>query len=242
MTHHIFQTVADEGEWLVETIRELVDSGLYSHEDIAILYRLHWLGEPVEQALHQSGIPLRRVQRESFFERENVWEMVRYLKLLRSFIDPFLRVALNFPRVIADELTMLQLHGLAARADLSLVELARQLDLYPEVGPLTRAAVRRFLRDMELKLLPVADQEISVIVECLFQVLELRRNPYREEELESLRGFAAFLSLDEEVAKLRSALDAGRPIAILAEPAIDVICGAVILEHTLTDYLGVDVS
>ncbi len=240
--HHIFQTVADESAWLVTAIEEWVKSGRYRYEDVAVLYRLHWLGDSLEQALGEAGIPLNRVQRESFFEQDGVREMVRYLELLHSFADPHLRVALNFPRVMADELTMLQLQGLADRSDLSLAELARHLDDYPEVSPLTRAAVRRFIRTMEQDLLPIAERDLSEIVARLFAVLEPRRSPYRQEEMETLRGFAHFLTLDEEVAHLRAALDAGREIAILAAPNIDAMCGAVILEHTLLDYLGAKVS
>ncbi len=240
--HHIFQTVADEGAWLATAIKEWVESKRYRYEDIAVLYRMHWLGDSLERALRDAHIPMDRVQRENFFERDGVREMVRYLRLLHSFADPHLRVALNFPRVMADELTMLQLHGLADRSDLSLAELARHLDDYPEVSPLTRTAVRRFIGAMERDLWPAADQGLEEIVERLFAVLEPRRSPYRQEEMETLRGFALFLSLDAEVTRLRAALDAGREIAILAAPTIDAICGAVILEHTLLDYVGAKVS
>ncbi len=240
--HHLFPNLATEQAWLVETIQRLVQLGVYRYDDIAILYRTHDLGDPVEQTLRRAGIPLQRIQRDSFFQRPGVQETLRYLNLIRSFTDPNLRAALNFPRVIADELTMLQLHSLAVRANVSLAELARNLDAYPEVSPLTRAAVRRFLRILDEYLLPIADRPAATIVNRLFDVLEARRSPFREEERPSLTGFAAFLSMQPEVAALRVALDTNRPIHLRAAPDLDALCAAVILEHTLAHYLSATVT
>jgi len=240
--HHVFPNLAAEQAWLAETIHSLVQSGAYRYEDIAILYRTHDLGDPVEQTLRRAGIPLQRIQRDSFFQRPGVQETLRYLNLIRSFTDPNLRAALNFPRVIADELTMLQLHSLAVRANISLTELARTLDTYPEVSPLTRAAVRRFLHILDEYLLPIADRPAATIVNRLFDALEARRSPFREEERPSLTGFAAFLSMQTEVAALRAALDAHRPVHLRVASELDALCAAVMLEHTLTHYLAATVS
>ena len=240
--HHTFATPEAEQTWIIATIRELVEQEGRHFGDIAILYRAHDLADPIEGALRQAGIPLVRIQRESFFEQAGVCEALRYLQLLRSFTDPYLRQALNFPRVIADELTMLQLRALADQAEVSLAQLARDLSAYPEVSPLTRAAVREFLEALTKDLLPVAEGPVDKVVNRLFQVLERRRSPFRRDELPTLAGFAAFLSFPAEVAVLKGAVDAGRPIALLAPPETDALCAAIILERALADYLGASVS
>ncbi len=240
--HHTFATPAAEQAWIIATIRELVEQEGRRFGDVAILYRAHDLADSIEGALRQAGIPLVRIQREAFFEQAGVREALRYLQLLRSFTDPYLRQALNFPRVIADELTMLQLRALADQAEVSLAQLARDLNAYPEVSPLTRAAVREFLEALTRDLLPVAEEPIDKVVDRLFQVLERRRSPFRRDELPTLAGFAAFLSFPAEVAALKGAVDAGRPVALLAPPETDALCAATILERALADYLGASVS
>ncbi len=240
--HHLFQTAAQEQEWFLGTMHRLVQDEGYEYGDIAILYRTHWLADTIYQYLLNAEVPLQRIQRENFFQRYGAREMLRHLQMLPSFADPALRIALNFPRVIADELTMLQLHRLALREDISLAQLARNLDAYPEVSPLTRAAVRSFLEAIDHRLLPHVEEDISRIVERLVAVLERRRSPYPEEMLPTLAGFASLLSLDDEVSRARAALDAGRPIIVLVERSIDAFCGGIILEHALKHYLGVEVS
>ncbi|MBU0490839.1 MAG: UvrD-helicase domain-containing protein [Chloroflexi bacterium] len=241
--HHLFLTRTDEQEWLVAEVQRLmVEEGLRPG-DIAVLYRAHWLGDAVQDALQQAHIPVHRVQRESLFDRPGNQEILRYLQLLRSLADPQWQTALNFPRVLADELTMLQLRILSQRAGQSLADMARELDAYPEVSPLTRTAVRRFLTLLDQALLPHINEDADRVVTALFDALEPQRSPYSDQEAETLRGFAHTLRLDDEVRALRDAVDAGRPIALLVpEPAIDALCAAAVLEHALVDVLGAAVT
>jgi len=234
--HLFFAKLSDEQAWLQQEIHKLLDQGR-SPGDLAILYRTHRLGDPIHAALQAAHIPVRRVQRERFFDRPGAREVLRYLQLLQAFTDPLVKGAINFPRVIADELTMIQLNELAARAGLSVAELCRRLDDFPEVSPLTRAAVRDFIHLVEEELQAGAPGEIEELLERLFGALERRRSPYREEEMETLRGFAAFLNLSSEVRQWRAAIDAGQPVSILSAPTLDALCGAVILEHALRHYL-----
>lgn len=248
--HHLFPTLADEQAWLVDEIRRLVDEEGVRPGDIAVLYRAHWMGDAIQDALQNAEVPVHRVQRESFFGRPGNLEIRRYLQLMHSLADPHFKAALNFPRVLADELTMLQLHTLSQRSGLSLATLARDLDAYPEVSPLTRAAIGRFLALLDRELLPRAGDDADRIVAALFDALETQRSPYDEEEAETLRGFAHVLRLDDEVSSLRDAVDAGRPIVLLAAPvlsiaegpAVDALCAAAILEHALTEVLSASAS
>ncbi len=236
-----FSELADEQQWLVETIQHLVTAENYRYSDIAVLYRTHQLGDAVEQALRRANIPSQRTQRDSFWEHDGVREVTRYLQLLHSFSDPVLKEAINFPRVIADELTMLQLHELARRDGTSLTDLARQLDFYPEVSPLTRVAVRQFIAAVDYISRSITGAAARRVVENLFGVLDSRRGPYQSEEIETLLGFTEFLSPSAEIAPLRAAVDGGTPITLVPAPTIDAICAAIILEYTLRTYLDAEV-
>ncbi len=236
--HYLFQTAQGELHWLPQLIKRLVEREGYEYRDIAVLYRIHRLGEPIERVLFEAGIPLQRIQKDPFFARPQVREVVRYLRLLRGFTNQDVEAALNFPRTLADELTMIQLRRLARDNQVNLLELARRADDFPEISPLTRARLRAFLRDLDEHLRPLADGNIGSIVEALFEVLERRRSPFSEEDRPLLDGFAAFLGLAEEGERVRRAVDAGRSIAVIAPATVDGACAAVILERALTDYLG----
>ncbi len=74
-----------------------------------------------------------------------VQDALRYLELLIALRDDHFVPALNWPRVLVDEVTMVHLRRLARRESLSLCALARRIDQYAdEVSPLTRAAIRDF--------------------------------------------------------------------------------------------------
>jgi len=236
--HYLFQTAQGEIVWLPRLIQRLVEREGYQYRDIAILYRIHRLGEPIERALFEAGIPLQRIQKDPFFARPQAREVVRYLRLLRGFTNEDVAGALNFPRTLADELTMIQLRRLATDNQVSLLELARRADDFPEISPLTRARLRAFLHDLDEDLRPLADEDISRIVEALFRVLERRRSPFSQDDQPLLDGFAAFVDFSEEGERLRRAVDAGRPMAIVAPATVDGACAAVVLEQTLANYLG----
>lgn len=239
--HYLFATAEQEREWLATLIRRLHDERGYRYGDIAILYRTHQLADPLEGYLAQRGIPVHRVQKEHFFQRPLVQEVVRYLYLLRSLAtasDADVLAALNFPRTLLDELTIMQLERLAHRHQLRLAELIRSHDRFPELSPLTRAALRAFLQLLEGELLPVVNQPIGVIVERLLDVLSLRRSPFDREEWRLLCGWAEFIAQPEAVAKMRDWLDRGVRLTIHAPPTIDGACAATILERALREYLG----
>ncbi len=239
--HYLFPTAEHEQSWLATLIRRLHDERGHRYSDIAILYRTHRLADPLEGYLVQHGVPVHRVQKDSFFQRPWVREVVRYLHLIRSLAsvpDADIVAALNFPQTLADELTIMQLERLAHRHQINLADLARHSERFPELSPLTRANLRAFLRLFEEELRPVADQPIGVVVERLLNVLGLRRSPFGPEEWQLLRGWAEFVARPEVAAQLRTWLDRGISFVIQAPATIDGACAAIILSRTLREYLG----
>ncbi len=239
VTHHLFTRPEQETAWVVQTVQSLVREGR-RYGDIAILYRTHRRGDPLEQALALADIPFQRVRRRGLFQQPGSEEVLRHLQLIRHLADPYFKAALTFPRVLADELTMLQFQRLAQREGLTLVDLARRLDRYPEVSPLTRAAVGEFLRTYDALRDRLAQASALRAVRHLFGVLEGLRSPYREEDRETLVGFATFLHMREEAQSLRQALDAGEPIALVATGTLDAALGGLLLQDAVRTYLRKD--
>jgi len=236
VTHHLFARPEQETAWVVEAIRHLVREGRRLG-DIAILYRTHRRGDPLEQALALASIPFQRIRRRGLFQHPGSEEVLRHLQLLRHLADPAFKAALTFPRVLVDELTMLQFRRLAQREGLTLVDLARRLDRYPEVSPLTRAAVGEFVHTCDTLRAHLAQAPAPQAVRRLFGVLQDLRSPYREEDRETLLGFAAFLDLRDEAQAIRRALDAGQPLALTAVGTLDAALGGILLQDALQTYL-----
>jgi len=237
--HYLFADAQQERHWIAHLIRRLVEEQGYSYGDIAIFYRTHDLADDLEGYLGQQSIPLQRVRREDFFDQPGAREVVRYLHLIRSLADDEgLLTALNFPQTLADELTVMQLQRLADIHGLSLAELARQADAFPELSPLTRANLQSFLRLFEEELRPAAEEDVDVVINMLFALLERRRSPFDKEEWTRWRAWGGSFTFFEEAERLRDRLQAGESLQLTAPATLDGACAAVILEHTLQHYLN----
>ncbi|MGH2534379.1 MAG: UvrD-helicase domain-containing protein [Thermomicrobiales bacterium] len=219
---------------------ERARAGGYAYDDMAILYRTNYRANDVEQTLLRRGIPLRRVQHNRFFNQPAVQEALRYLDLIAAMHDEEFVPALNWPRVIVDEPTMIDLRRLAADAGLPLSELATHPDiLRGRASPLTRVAVEAFSRDVAAELLPLANRSIDQISARLLAILSRRRDPVPRARRADLFDTLDFLG--RRVAPLAAALDdallAGRPVAIIPNDDLDSGAGAVILRWVCARYL-----
>jgi DNA polymerase III epsilon subunit family exonuclease len=233
-------TPEKEAEWLANQIARAYASGRYRYGDIAVLYRTHKRGDYAETALLKAGIPLSRIQADRFFDDLDVQAALRYLALVAALQDDSFEPALNWPRVLVDELTMVHLRKLAATHGCSLSTVARQIDMFAdEVSPLTRATIHEFLSTIALDLGAVADRPIEEIVERLLVVLERRRSPLPPQVRLELRGVLDFLAppLRQGAERLHEAIIAGQPVVIRHDGSIDGAAGATILQHFLTHYL-----
>ncbi|HIQ05295.1 MAG TPA: hypothetical protein EYH31_06315, partial [Anaerolineae bacterium] len=190
----------------------------------------------------QHGIPVQRVQKRSFFEQPDVRELVRYLQLLRSLTDHDFQMALNFPRTVVDELTLIQLHRLAGEAKVLLTWLARHPEDFPQISPMTRVNVQRFLQLLDSDLVPQAGTPMQTLVQRLFSVVEQRRSPWREADRELLRGFMATVRFPQQVQVLVDALAAGQPVVLKAPNDVDGIAAATVIRHTLRTYFGIELN
>ena len=236
--HYLFSNSRQEQHWLAALINRLVGERGYHFGDIAILYRTHQLADELEAALLQSGIPLERIRRESFYQEPAVREIIRYLHLMRSLGSDDLLAAFNFPETLADELTVLQLRQLAGSHDLTLAELAQRAADFPELGPLTRTDLQSFIRLFEERLRPATEAGATAAVTALLDALMARSSPFSFAEYRLLREAAAFLSYQEAAEALRDHLALHGQAHLTTPATVDGTCAAVILEQTIDRYLG----
>lgn len=229
-----------EAEWLARQIQNARKTGRYAYSDIAVLYRMNWRADILEETLLREGIPLQRVQENRFFDDPDVQAVIRYLSLMQSLVDETFEPSLHWPRVLVDEVTMAHLRRLANTKGLSLTALARRIDAYSEhVSPLTRTLIKDFISIFDVELAAVTHEPIDVIVQRLLTILKGRRNPIARATREHLKGILETLAqpLRGPVDLLRKAIAEKRPIVLVHDGTIDSVAGAVILAHVLKHYL-----
>jgi superfamily I DNA/RNA helicase/DNA polymerase III epsilon subunit-like protein len=231
----------DEARCLVGLIERARTKGGYGYDEMAVLYRRHRRADRAEAALLHGGVPIHRVRPGRFFDEPAVQEGLRYLDLIAALHDDTFVPALNWPRVLVDEVTMIRLNRLAAAHGIGLGRLAYRDDLlWTACTPLTRTAIVEFRETIAAELTPLADEPIGVIVERLLTCLGRRRDPIPRADRVHLRDTLDYLGGPLAVAaeRLYAAVVAGRRIAMLAADDPDCRLGAMIVRDVFVRYLG----
>ena len=72
----------DEANWVASQINLLKTEGGWAGDDIAVLYRMNKMSEPIEQALAYRGIQYEVVGGFSFYDRKEVKDVIAMVKFL----------------------------------------------------------------------------------------------------------------------------------------------------------------
>jgi superfamily I DNA/RNA helicase/DNA polymerase III epsilon subunit-like protein len=235
-----------EAREVVATIAHAWNSGSFAgYGSFAVLFRTHAAGNLVEAELLKAGIPLNRVQQARFFDDRDVQESLRYLELAYGMHEDGFEPALNWPRVIVDEVTMVHLRRLAAHHQIRLADMANRIDDFaPDISPLTRAAIREFRDTIVSDLGPTMGLPIDEALDAFLTVLKRRRGPVAQTDREALRDTMDLLatSLTDHLSSLEAAISHGRPLSIRVRAGLDCAAAAVIVRHAAQAYLGLHVA
>ena len=241
--HYTFTTPTEEARAIIKIIRNLVKQRNVSYRDIAVFYRTHKLADVLEEELLRTDIEFQRIRAANSFDDENLKGILSYLCFVQWQLPRDLEYAINFPEKRIDDLTWVRLKWLAQRKELTLAELLKNIEDYPEdVGPLTRQNIRRFWEQLEALADDIEDEKIDIIVQKLLARLELFRSPYRAKELLVIEEQPEMQNLALAQDVLYSALDRDEPIQITASYGIDAYCAAEIIHQTLKTYLNKNVQ
>ncbi|MFZ1614392.1 MAG: UvrD-helicase domain-containing protein, partial [Holophaga sp.] len=74
-----------ESEWVVERIRE--ERARFPNAKIAVLYRANWQSRQLEEGLRAVNMPYKLVGGVKFYERQEVKDLLAYLRLLSNPFD-----------------------------------------------------------------------------------------------------------------------------------------------------------
>lgn len=95
VVHFHGQNEIEEGLWVANEIKRLVNNGNCKYSEIAILYRAHHISRYIEQSLIRENIPYSVFGGIRFFERKEIKDVLAYLRLI-EFGDDF-----SFLRIIS---------------------------------------------------------------------------------------------------------------------------------------------
>lgn len=240
--HYKLDTVEEElrlVEWL---IKKLIREKRYSPGQIAIFYRTHRLADRLEQYLLEHGTEINRIRRESFFDDNVVRAIVDYLRLSCWHPELYMDEVINYPNMIIDELTLLQLKRISRRSGIEFEKLLRDIaeseKSVGDVGPLARNRIRQFISAIDEFIASLGENEsVGDTIRKLFDFLESRRSPYHEIDLAAIQSPNDLGSLWQPVNALYGSIQQKHPVSIIAAYGMDNYCAAGILMHVLQSYL-----
>ncbi|MEX2116887.1 MAG: UvrD-helicase domain-containing protein [Bacteroidota bacterium] len=141
----------DEGQTVVQTVRQETGHQKYQLKDIAVLYRTNAQSRALEDELRRSGIPYVIVGGIRFYERKEIKDILAYLRLLVNSRDSeSLRRVINYPLRGIGDTSIDKLRSFAAERDIPLFEALSLIQEIDGIGERTRKGLLQF-RDLILK-------------------------------------------------------------------------------------------
>lgn len=162
-----------EAEFVAKEINSLQEAGL-KYSDMAVLYRSHTQARVLEDKLRTYGVPYRIYGGTSFYNRQEIKDMLAYLNLLvNPHADTALLRIINVPRRGIGEVSLEKLRQFAERQGISLLEATAVPEEF-----VSGAAVSKFADFNNLYYAlqdHIADKTVGEAVEEVFQ-----RSGYRQ--------------------------------------------------------------
>lgn len=179
---NVYETETDEAAGVVSRIVTLAREHQRSFREIAVFCRVTALTRPMEAALRGAGVPYQVVGGVAFYERQEIKDVLAYLKLLANPKDDlaFLRVVNTPPRGLG-KISIERLAAVASERGLPLLAAARQAGSLAGIKDKAARALRDFVMLMD-ELATIRDHNAEEV---------LRR-------LLALSGYHAYLEADTE--------------------------------------------
>ncbi|KEF36259.1 ATP-dependent DNA helicase PcrA [Schinkia azotoformans MEV2011] len=122
-------TERDEGHFVAGKIKEIVESGKHSYQDIAILYRTNAQSRVMEEVLLKSNIQYNIVGGMKFYDRKEIKDLLAYLRLIANPDDDIsLTRIINVPKRGIGASTMDKVGEYALNAGISVNEALNEVD------------------------------------------------------------------------------------------------------------------
>ena len=199
-----------EAEAIAKRIKNLIDSGV-NPKEIAVLYRINALSRSIEDGLRSYGITYKLVGGMRFYEREEIKDLISYLRILVNPHDDYsFKRVVNKPKRGIGKTTIVKLEE--AKGEKSFLEFINENDL----SFLSKKAAKtlkdfaktiKFLSSLSLEELPEAIEK-TIELSTSYKDEDKKRNVeefygmMRERNDLNLREFLNELSLESDQDKI----------------------------------------
>jgi DNA helicase-2/ATP-dependent DNA helicase PcrA len=135
----------DEGQWVANEIRRIVNRGEAKLKDFAVMYRTNAQSRALEEQFIRAGVAYQVVGSRKFYERAEIKDMLAYLRLLLNPADTFsLRRIINQPNRKIGPKTLDELLRWADKQHLSVTEALRTIDEHSTLPTAGKRALANF--------------------------------------------------------------------------------------------------
>ena len=138
-----YDTEYEEAEGVVSRINFLAMRGV-AYEDMAILYRTNAQSRIFEEKIKHRGITYAIVRGISFYDRKEIKDLMRYLKVVDSGMDDLaVKRIINVPKRGIGQTTVDRIQAYAIQNQISFLEAVFQADCIPDLGRAT-SKIKKF--------------------------------------------------------------------------------------------------
>lgn len=130
-----FDTGYDEADFVVDDIKRQSDTGRYSYNDYAILYRTNAQSRLFEERFVAANIPYKIVGGINFYSRREIKDILAYLKTIDNGQDDIaVRRIINVPKRGIGLTSINRVQNYAASKEISFYEAIMSVDFIPAIG------------------------------------------------------------------------------------------------------------
>ncbi len=133
----------DESEFIVQNVRNLRSK--YKLSECCVLYRTNSQSRKLEEACMARAIPYKVVGGQKFYDREEIKDIVAYLKLISNPSDSqSLARIINKPKRSLGDTTVKKLMEISAQLEIPISDILSEIDNYDEFSVGTKSKLKNF--------------------------------------------------------------------------------------------------
>ncbi len=135
---------SSEAQCVAQKIKNAVSENA-AYKDFAVLYRTNAQSRKIEEALIAASIPYKMVGGLKFYDRKEIKDITAYLKLIYNNADSqSLKRIINVPKRSIGATTVQKMFDLADENNISVYEVAENIELYSEFPTKTQVRITEF--------------------------------------------------------------------------------------------------
>ena len=197
VTHFHGKSEIEEGDYIAQIIIQYIKSGGHA-SDVAILFRASYVSRFIEQALMRHKLPYVVYGGIRFFERQEIKDVLAYLRMVDTGDDLSFRRVINQPRRKLGKVFMAVLNEIAEHEKATLYEV---LKMHIESEGLNKPGAIEFIQLIESAREAVKDLTISDAVQYVLEksgLMEFYRTDGDTDRLNNIRELLASIQLYEK--------------------------------------------